>query len=77
MHDTIWARSTVEELLSRQFVRPRPCNVHSSKRKTSGAIDRKRPEDAGLFRPGLRVVAIDGLQIDRWLDDPVVVTIEG
>lgn len=71
MHDTIWAQSTVEELLSRQFVRPRPCNVHSSARRTPPVVEK------GVFRPGLRVVAIDGLQIDRWLDDPMVVTIEG
>lgn len=72
MHDTIWAQSTVEELLSRQFTRPRPCTVHSSARPAMPLAKK-----TGLFRPGLRVVAIDGPQINRWLDDPVEVTIEG
>ena len=71
MHDTIWAQSTVEELLSRQFVRPSPCNAYVAARRAAKVAEK------GLFRPGLRVVAIDALQVDRWLDDPVAVTIEG
>ena len=76
MHDTIWAQSTIEELLSRQFVRPSRC---ASQHRSNNASPRRPVRDAaqGAFRPGLRVVAIDGLQIDRWVDDPVVVTIDG
>lgn len=69
----IWARTTVEELMSRQLILPRPCVA-----TLPGAAAQDR--DGGLFRPGLRVVAIDGergRQIDRWRANPAGVLIEG
>lgn len=71
---TIWARTTVEQLMSRQFVRPRHCDQFA----TSGAASQDR--NRGLFRPGLRVVDVGRLtrpQVNRWLDQPAGALIEG
>lgn len=74
MQDEIWARSTIEELLSRQVERTRPCE------QATGAAAQERRQ-RGQFRPGLRVVNIDGTagdrRVERWLDHPSGALIEG
>lgn len=74
MHDRIWARSTIEELLSRQVERTRSGDV-----ATRAAVRDRQPQ--GQFRPGLRVVNIDDEtrdgRVNRWLDHPAGAVIEG
>jgi hypothetical protein len=71
---SIWARSTIEELMSRQVARRKLCESEPSR----GTAARSR--DRGTFRPGLRVVAIEESarhQMSGWLDQFAGVTIEG
>jgi hypothetical protein len=71
---SVWARSTVEELMSRQVTGHKPCEADSSR----GTAARSR--DRGVFRPGLRVVALAEPapgEMSGWLNHPAGVTIEG
>lgn len=74
MQDGIWARSTIEQLLSRQ------CQHSASGKGQTGAAAQARRQ-RGQFRPGLRVIAIDAEgsagHVDRWLDHPTCAVIEG
>lgn len=73
--DTIWAGTTLEQLLSRQVVPPRAWDALQANSPTARSTDR------GLFRPGLRVVAMEERtgrrDADRWLDHPAGALIEG